>query len=86
MNAPWGLMFLVAPSIDLSLMIIFAGQFINFTLLNARLSIFGSMVEACDHSFDIRYSLLLIPWFFLGPLNWYDITEKASKWQQKSPH
>jgi len=81
MNAPWGLMFLVVPSIDLSLMIIFAGQFINLTLLNARLSIFGSMVEACDYSFDFSSSLQSMPWFFMALVNCYKITEKPDKWQ-----
>jgi hypothetical protein len=74
-------MFLVVPSIDLSLMIIFAGQFINLTLLNARLSIFGSIVEACDYFFDFSSSLQWMPLFFMALLNWYKITEKAEKWQ-----
>jgi hypothetical protein len=62
MNAPWGLMFLVVPFIDLSLMRILAGQFISLTLLNARLSIFGSMVADCDYSFDFLFSLHSMPW------------------------
>ena len=54
-------MFLVVPSIDLSLNKILAGQFINLTLLNARLSIFGSMAADCDYSFDFLFSLRSMP-------------------------
>jgi hypothetical protein len=44
------------------LMRILAGQFISLTRLNARLSIFGSMVADCDYSFDFLSSLHSMPW------------------------
>jgi hypothetical protein len=61
MNVPLGLMFLVAPFIDLSLMRILAGQFMSFTRLNVRLSIFGSMVADFDCSFNLLSPRQLMP-------------------------
>ena len=45
------------PIIDLSVMRILAGQLMSLTRLNARLSIFGSMIADCDYSFDFLLSL-----------------------------
>ena len=46
-------MFLVIPSIDLSLIRILAGHFISLTLLPDRLSIFGSMMVIEDNLFEV---------------------------------